>query len=421
MEVKKTILSNGLRLITVNVPGLESVGCVVLTGVGSRYETKDKLGISHVLEHMAFKGTTKRPKAKDIATLVEGVGGEWNAFTDKEETAYWIKLGGENLGLALDVLSDILINPILDPQELTKEKGVVLEEIKMRRDTPRIHIDDIFAEQVLGDQPIGWDTAGDKKSLDKIERSDVKTFIDSYYKSDNMVVALAGKIPGDVTETVERFFSGLARGKTPGYLAAVMEQSAPSVQIDRRPTEQAHIALGVEGVARSDQDYYPLQLLVNVLGEGMSSRLWESIREEKGLAYTVRAGSDSYHDTGLVMVYVGVATDKAEAAVQAILEEMKKIIESKVTSAELNKAKANLKGRLKLSLEETDHLAVTFGLRELLENRVLTVDDIITLIDRVTDKDILRVATRIFRTEKLNLSLIGPYEEKDRFLKLLKL
>lgn len=420
MDVKKTVLPNGLRLITVPIPGLESVTCLVSTAVGSRYETKEKLGISHVLEHMAFKGTAKRPKPRDISTLVEGVGGEWNAFTSKEMTGYWIKLSGEKLDLALDVLSDILLNSTLDPKELTKEVGVVMEEAKMRKDTPRIHIFDMFEEQVLGDQPVGWDTIGTPESLRSIVREDLVSFIATYYKPENMVVAIAGKVTHDIEKRVFDYFSQLKSGLTPGYKAAVMEQSKPRVRLDSRKTEQAHLALGVEGLSRTDNDHYPLLLMETILGHGMSSRLWESIREQKGLAYTVRADADHYHDTGVFSVYAGVDLQKVDKTVVAILEEMSKLINKKVSEKELTKAKEYRKGHLKLRLEDTQEVADMFGLRELLEKRILTVEEVISLIDRVTVDDIFRVVTRLFRTERLNLSLIGPFEDENRFLKLLK-
>lgn len=421
MDVHKAILPNGLRLLTIPIPSLESVTCLVLTGVGSRYETREKLGISHVLEHMAFKGTAKRPKPLDIANLVEGVGGAWNAFTGKEMTGYWIKLSGDHLDLALDVLSDILLNPILDEKELRKEIGVVMEEAKMRKDTPRIHIYDMFEEQLLGDQPIGWDTIGTTQSLRSINRSNLHQFISKYYKTENMVVVVAGKTGPQVEEKIKQYFSGLESGKTPTYQAALMLQERPRVRIDYRVTEQAHLALGVEGVSHTDQDYYPLQVMETILGHGMSSRLWESVRENKGLAYTVRTTSDSYHDTGVFVTYAGVDLTKVEAAVRAILLEYRKLSLHQVTDVELRKGKEYIKGRLKLGLEDTEEVATMFGVRELLEKRVLTVSDIINLLDRVTAEDILRVATRIFREEKLNLSLIGPFKDEKRFLKLLKL
>lgn len=420
MEVKKSILPNGLRLITANIPGLESVTCLVLTGVGSRYETKEKLGISHVLEHMAFKGTKKRPTPREIATLVEGVGASWNAFTWKEMTGYWIKLGSNHLDLALDVISDTLLNSVLDEKEIKKEIGVVLEERKMYLDTPIRHIQDLIDQQVLGDQPVGWDTLGTPESLSAIERPDLVNFITTYYKAENMVIAVAGKIPEDIEVRVQRYFGDLPVGKTPGYKAAVVEQSKPRAVLNFRKTEQAHIAIGVEGVSYLDQDHFPLQVLDVILGQGMSSRLFVFVREKKGLAYTVRSNNLNFHDTGTFFVYAGVDLKKADQSVTAILQEMKKLATEKVNVDELNKGKEFLKGGIKLALEDTREVAEMFGLRELLEKRVLTEEEISNLIDRVTAEDILRVATRLFRTEKLNLSLIGPFEDGNRFLKLLQ-
>lgn len=420
MEVKKSVLPNGLRLVTANIPGLESVTCTVLVGVGSRYETIEKLGMSHVLEHMAFKGTKKRPTALEIATAVEGVGGTWNAFTWKEMTGYWIKLGSDHLDLALDVLADIVVNSVLDEKEIKKEIGVVLEERKMYLDSPTRHINDMIDQQVLGDQPVGWDTLGTPESLANIGRSDLVKLISTYYKTESIVIGIAGKLSDNIEDKVYGYFKDLAKGKTPPYLAAVVEQSSPRVKLDYRKTEQAHIALGFEGVSHLDQDAFPLQVLDAILGQGMSSRLFVFVREKRGLAYTVRSTNFNFHDTGLFFTYAGVDLAKTDEAITAVLDELRKLTRKKVTPEDLRRGKEIVKGGLKLAFEDTMEVAETLGLRELLEKRILTVEDISNLIDRVTAEDVLRVAKRLFRTEKLNLSLIGPFKDEKRFLKLLK-
>lgn len=420
MEVKKSVLPNGLRLITANIPGLESVTCLVLTGVGSRYEKKEKLGISHVLEHMTFKGTKSRPIPGDISRAIEEVGGDSNAFTSKEFTGYYIRLNSEKTEVALDLLSDILLNPIFDIKELKKEENVVLEERKKDIDNPQRHIFTMIEEQIFGDQPIGWDIIGTPESVLSITQKDLFGFVSTYYRPQNMVVVVAGKIPTALDHLINKYFGSIPGKGAPSYSAAVVAQSNPRVRLDSRKFEQVNLAIGLEGVPHTDQDYFPLEVLNSVLGIGMSSRLWHSIREKRGLAYAVKSDADSYHDTGAFVVYAGVGTSKVEEAVEAILQEMSTLKVSKVATKELDKAKEILKGRLKLGMESTLYVAQEVGLRELLEKRILTVDELSNLIDRVTEEDVLRVATRVFRTEKLNLSLIGPFEDESRFLKLLK-
>jgi predicted Zn-dependent peptidase len=420
MDVKKQVLPNGLRLLTADIPGLESITCLVLTAVGSRYEPREKLGISHVLEHMTFKGTKNRPNPGDISKAIEEVGGDSNAFTSKEFTGYFIRLSSDKLEVALDILSDILLNPIFDSKELKKEEGVVLEERKKDIDIPSRHIFDLIEEQVFGDQPLGWSIIGTPDSVLSIDQPDLFNFVSKYYRPQNMVVVIAGKIPSNAASIVERRFNQRGKDEVPSYSAALVEQSSPRVQIDKRKFEQANLALAVEGVDRSDQDFYPLMVLNAILGEGMSSRLFQSVREKRGLAYTVRSSADSYHDAGIFTVYAGVGISKVDEAIKAILEELSLISKIKVPAPEIQKGKEVLKGHLRLGMESTLNVAEEFGLRELLEKRVLSVEEVVTLIDRVTEDDIFRVATRLFKTEKLNLSLIGPFDDENRFLKLLK-
>ncbi len=420
MDIKKAILPNGLRLVTADIPGLESVTCMILTEVGSRYESRDKLGLSHVFEHMVFKGTKTRPIPGDIAEAIESVGGDSNAFTSKEFTGYYIRLSSEKLELALDLLSDMVLNPIFNPDELKKELEVVLEERKKNIDVPARHIYDMIEEEVFGDQPIGWPIIGTPESVRSVSQADLFDFISTYYRPQNMVVVIAGKLPTDVGTKVEKYLHKLKAKDVPAYQAAIVEQVSPRVYIDKRKFEQANLIVAVEGVARSDQDQYPLKVLNAVLGEGMSSRLFRELREKRGLAYAVRSYSENYHDTGIFEVYAGVGLDKVDEAVKTIVGEFGKVIAAKVSDKELQKGKEIIKGQLKLELESTLGVAEEIGLRELLEKQVLTVEEISSLVDRVTAEDVLRAAKRIFRTEKLNLSLIGPFEDEKRFLKLLK-
>lgn len=424
MQYTRSVLENGLRLITIPMPSFESATVLVMVGAGSRYETKQNNGISHFLEHMAFKGTKKRPSAMDIASLVDGIGGEMNAFTGKETTGYYIKSLATHVDLSLDVLSDMLQNSLLDPHEIEKERGVILEEINLYEDTPVRKIGDIYEYLLYGDTPMGWDIAGEKDIIKKINREDFVSYMQSLYSSDNITVVVAGGVTtSEVEKLVTKYFSEMSRFDTKRYKKVLEKQTKPGVYIKHKKTEQVHIALGVRTVPLEHPNHYPLSVLSAVLGGGMSSRLFHEVREKRGLAYYVRASSDHYQDVGSLVATAGVDAKRVQDAVQVMVEEFGKIAHGKlsITKEELKKAKEFLKGHLVLELEDSRAVGVFYASQELLEERIKTADEVLIDIDKVTIDEVQNMAETYFKTDNLNLAVIGDFDNGQMFEKLLEL
>ena len=419
MNFQRTVLSNGIRVIAIPMPSFESVTVLVMVKAGSRYETKDKNGISHFLEHMAFKGTKKRPSAIQISTLIDGIGGEFNAFTGKETTGYYIKSSSNHIDLSLDVLSDMLTNSLLDKLEIDKERGVILEEINLYEDTPARKIGDIYEGLLYGDTPMGWDIAGEKDVIRKIQREDFLSYMSSLYSADNITVVLAGGIdsvkavsdPVKTQTLVNKYFGKMLRFKSLRYSKVVENQTKPKVLIKEKKTEQAHIAVGVRTVPLEHKDQYALSILAAVLGGGMSSRLFHEVREKRGLAYYVRSSSDHYSDCGTLVSMAGVDPKRAEEAVKVMIEEYDKVKSSKfkVQNDELKKAKEILKGHLVLELEDSRAVAGFFGAQELLEQKIDTPDEMIAKVNKVNLEQVEEVAKKYFVKSRLNLAAIGNF------------
>lgn len=423
MDFKRTVLSNGLRVLTIPMPSFESATVMLMVAAGSRYETKQNNGISHFLEHMAFKGTKKRPTAMDIASLIDGMGGEFNAFTGKETTGYYIKSSVANVDLSMDILSDIMQHSLFDAAEIEKEKGVIMEEINLYEDTPARKIGDIYEQLLYGDTPLGWDIAGEKQIIRSVVRDDFTNYMASLYSASNMTLVVAGGVDTkNVREMAEKYFTKMRQFETLRYSGVVENQEKSAVLIKQKKTEQAHFALGVRTVAEEHPDKYPLWLLSAVLGGGMSSRLFSEIREKRGLAYYVRTHSDHYTDCGSLVSMAGVDAKRADEAVKVAVAEYRKIAngKSKIANDELKKAKEFTKGHLVLDLEDSRSVAGFYAQQELLEKTIDNPDDILVKIDKVTVEDIQRVAQKYLGKNPLNLAVIGNFEEKERFQKLLE-
>lgn len=421
MNYQKTTLDNGLRLITVPMNHVQSVTVLILVGAGSRYENRQISGLSHFLEHMAFKGTQKRPTALAISSLIDGLGGEFNAFTSKDQTGYFIKAASKHLPVLVDVLSDMLLHSKFDPQEIERERGVIIEEINLYEDTPSRKVGEIYEELLYGDTPLGWDIAGKKEIIKQIQREDFLQYVGGLYAPENTVVVVAGGLPSKlspVTSWVEKYFGRWQNKKTSQYQVMVDKQNKPQARIVYKKTEQAHLALGTRGYNFFHPDRYVLVVLATILGGGMSSRLFIQVRERRGLAYYVYSVSEHYADVGHFVTRAGVDLNKMEEAIKVILEEYDKF---KVGDEELKKAKEFLKGRLILELEDSRSMASIFASSELLEEKVKTPQEIMVEIDKVTLADLERVAKEIFRPEKLNLAVIGPFKDGQKFEKLLRL
>jgi len=406
------------------MPSFESATVMVMVGAGSRYETRKNSGISHFLEHMAFKGTKKRPSAMDITSLIDGMGGECNASTGKEVTAYYIKSEASKIELSLDVLSDMLKNSKFDPTEIEKEKGVIIEEINMIEDNPMRDIGDVYERLIYGDTPLGWNISGDKNVIRKTSRKDFLSYLKSLYSSHNITVVFAGGIDSKkAVELAEKYLGNMMRFDTLRFIKYQEKQEKPRLFLKTKKTEQVHIAVGFRTVKNNHPDKYPLAVLAAILGGGMSSRLFHEVREKRGLGYYISTGADSYQDAGSIVSMAGIDPKRIQEAIPVIINEHKKIqsLESKIQNSELKKAKEYLKGHMVLGLENSRSVAYYYATQELLEKEINNPDQIIKKIDAVTVKQIENVAKKYFVEKGLNAVIIGNFTSGQEFEKLLKL
>jgi predicted Zn-dependent peptidase len=415
----KTVLPNGLRVVTADMPQAKSVACFVMLAAGSRYETRETNGIAHFAEHMFFKGTERRPTARDIAGEIDAIGGEFNAFTSKEYTGYYVKCAAEHRDVALDVLVDMLRNSKFEPEEIEREKGVIVEEMNMYFDTPRDYVDGVYEELLYDDTPLGWDIIGKKETVRAATRETFLEYIDRWYRSARMVAGVAGAVGSDVLQRVGELLGDVEDGATGEPPPAQWKQDAPRVKLHTKQSDQAHIRLGVHSYPIDHPDRYNLALLATVLGGGMSSRLFTEVRERRGLAYYIYGSNQGYTDAGTLYAQSGVDITRIDEAVSTIVREFGRIASEPVSDDELEKARNFAKGRLVLSLEDPRGM-IMFGLRgEVLEGRYREPDEVIAGYDAVTREDIQRVAQDIIRDDRLNFALIGPFDDPDRFQKLL--
>ncbi|MDO8494939.1 MAG: pitrilysin family protein [bacterium] len=407
--------SNGLRLVTIPMEHTKTVTVLVMVGTGSRYETKEINGISHFLEHMMFKGTEKRPGALDISHELDSIGAEYNAFTSKEYTGYYAKAGAEHFGFVMDVISDIFLNSKLDGEEIEKERGVVIQEINMNFDNPMRHIGDVYEELMYGDQPLGWDIAGPKENILNIKAEKFREYFNSHYFAKNTVVAVAGKVGlEEAKAAVEKYFSNIReRQEVFKPLPVFIRQDKPGVKIIHKATDQSHMLVGVRGYDVFHPKKEVLKIMSVILGGGMSSRLFTEVREKRGLAYYVGSSTDSYLDTGDFSTFAGVENTKIHSAVEVILGEYAKIRNEKVSDQELQKAKDYIKGKMAISFESSDDLASFYAGQELMEGKIATPEEKFEKLNRVTVEDVYAAANDIFKPEKLNMALIGPFKEED--------
>ncbi len=405
-------LSNGLRTITIPIKNTRVATVFVLVKTGSKYEEKKTSGISHFLEHMLFKGTTKRPTPLKIAEDLDKVGGIYNAFTGEEYTGYYAKVNSKKLSLALDWVSDIYINSTLPEKEVEKERGVIKEEINMYFDNPMLYCQTIFQELLYGDQPAGWDVAGTKETVSSISKEDLSSYMNSQYVSENTVVAVAGNIDKEKTEKeIASAFSGIKEGRAKKAYPVVEKQNKPETSVFYKETDQTHFILGARAFNIFSDYRYSQKLLASVLGGMMSSRLFSKIREEMGLAYYIKTDIDSNPDTGVLYTSAGVENSKINEAVSVIMEEYRKICKEKIPEEELLKAKEHIKGKMAINLESSDSLAYFHTVNELLEGKEHTLEEVFRSIDSVTVEDIQKTAEKIFRPENINLAIIGPHKE----------
>ncbi len=405
------------------MPSFESATAMVMVGAGSRYETKQNTGISHFLEHMAFKGTTKRPTAQDIAGLIDGVGGEFNAFTSKEVTGYFVKSAADHVELCLDVLSDMLQSSKLDQNEIDKEKGVILEEKNLYEDTPSRHIGDIYEMLLYGDTPLGWEIVGTKEVIQSINRQNFVDYMGSLYSPDNITVVVAGGIDTLKTEAlIEKYFGEMKPFDIVSYEKQPENQIKPALFIKEKNTEQVHIGIGFRTVSTHNEEKHTLSVLAAILGGGMSSRLFSEVREKRGLAYYVRTGAEHYQDVGNLVSTAGLDPKRVEEGIAVIVDQYAKISSHKsgISKDELSKAKEFLKGHFVLELEDSRAVAGFFAQSEILEGKIETPEELIAKIDKVTMEEVEEAAKKYFKESQLNLAIIGNFPDRQRFEKLLK-
>ena len=419
---RKTILNNGLRILTTSMPHTRSVAIGIFTAVGSRYETQRQRGISHFIEHMLFKGTEKRPTAQLISEEIEGIGGEMNASTGNEVTTYEVKVAHHHLPLALDVLVDMFRHSKLDQVEMEKERQVIIQEIGRTMDMPEAWVHNLIAADIWPQHPVGWDIAGSKESVSQLSRRALQSYIVHKYTPQSTVISLAGKLDHDkVIAQLDEAVRDWKPSAPPTFVPAKPGASGPNAHIEFRKTEQAHLCLGLRAIPRYHPDRFKLMLLNAVLGEGMSCRLFLEIREKRGLAYSVGSYTRLLRDTGALILYAGVEPSKARDTLQAMVEQLSHLQQDSVPLHELNKAREYTKGGILLGMEDTFANAGWVARQELLNQEVLTVDQVMKQLDQVTAEDIQTLAQQLFGTDKLHLAVVGPFKKESAFLSCLRI
>lgn len=420
---RKTTLRNGLRIITIPQKSSQAVTVLILVGTGSKCETKKINGISHFLEHMMFKGTKKRPTPIGVAESLDKIGGIYNAFTGQDFTGYFAKVETSQFELAFDWVSDIFLNSLLPQKEIEKEKKVIIEEINMIYDHPMGYIGEVLWPRLLyGNQPAGWDIAGTKESIKGITRNSLINYRQKQYVPSNTILCIAGNFNKQKSKKlIQEYFAKVAEGSPNQKPKVIEKQKSPKCLLEYRKTDQSHLYLGVRGYNVFHPQRYTQDILGIILGGMMSSRLFVEVREKLGLAYYIKTEVETNPNTGFFATRAGVDNKRIEKAISAILKEYRKISQKKVSKDELKKAKNYIKGQTALTLETSDAQASFYSLQELFKKEILTPEEIYKKIDKITQNDILKIAKDIFRLGKLNLALIGPFKDKNKFQKLLKL
>lgn len=408
---KKITLANGLRILLIPRPQSLAASVLILVEAGSEYETKKINGLSHFLEHMMFKGTVNRPKPGMIAQELAALGAQSNAFTSQEYTGYWAKAESHKVHKIFDIVSDLYLNPIFNQEEIEKERGVIIEEINMYEDTPMRRVQEFFTTLLYGDQPAGWDIAGKKEVIRKVSRNDFIKYRGERYVSSKTVVVVAGNFDIDkVKKQINETFGGLKRKRASAKPKTHEKQSTPKLLLKFKDSDQSHLVLGVRAFNIFDKRRYAAQLLADVLGGGMSSRLFTKVRDELGAAYYVNAGMDLFLDHGYMAVAAGVDHAKIEKVITAILDELRKVRDDLVPDKEFQKCKDHLIGNLILNLETSDEMAGFYGEQEILTGKITSPKRLIDKVNAVRPEEVRSIARAILRNESLNLAVIGPYK-----------
>ncbi len=419
---QKTTLDNGLRIITHAMSHTHSVSVLFLLEVGSRYETDTESGTAHFIEHMTFKGTEKHPTAEHIAQAIEGVGGIFGASTGRETTVFWAKVAEPHLPIALDVLVDMLRHACFDANELKKEAQVIIKEINLTLDTPSELLYLLAYEQLWPDHPLGRDVAGTRESVMALKRDSLLAYLARHYASNRTVVSLAGNLDHDsIVDRLSECLNDWPSTEATTFVPAPDSFTKPRLAVHFCETEQAYIHISAPGLPTAHPDRFALRMLNVVLGEGMSSRLFQEIRERRGLAYSVDAFTETLLDTGVVGMYADVSPDQAVNTVSALLTEWDRLRQEPVPQNELHKAKEYLKGRMFLALEDSISYASWWGRQEIIHQPLESPDEIMAQLDAVTPQEIQSVAQKLFHNEKLNLVVVGPFQDRSPFQAVLRL
>lgn len=423
---ERSLLPGGPRVISARMPGTRSLSVAVTVLVGSREERRRDAGLAHFMEHITFRGTRAFPSSRAVSEAVEGVGGTSNASTGRESTVYWARLPVRHAERAFDVLGELLLRPLLRDEDVARERDIIIEEIRSYQDDPGQHVFDLFDRTWFGDTPLGWEIAGDEETVGAMDGDRIRDFWSRTYRPDRLVVAVAGDLDHEeAVRLTERALEASPRVTGARRLEREWVPAPPApcgrLMVQQRRTAQSHLCLGIPALPRDHPDQWALELLSAVLGDGSSSRLFLSVREEAGLAYDVHSFQVEYQDTGVLGVYAGVDPDDQVKALTAILAELARIRDERVPAAELDKARAYVSGRLELRLEDTRHMCSWLGSQEALHDRVLTPDEALGSLAAVTPDQVQDLAGRLIRDETLSLAIISPRAGERSLARALRL
>lgn len=420
MSFTQSNLKNGAKVVLAPFSGTDAAAILVAFQVGSRNETDNVWGGSHFVEHLMFKGTTRRPQTVDISKELDRYGAQYNAYTGKDLTGYWVKIAGEQLPVAIDLLNDMIFHSVFNAEEMEREKNVIVEEIKMYEENPIMHIEDLLEEAMFDGHILGKNIAGTAESVKSMKRDDVMAYHASHYRPENMVIVASGKLPSDILEQLEKTFGTVApSGSARSAFAVIGDQtSVGRIRYQHKDLEQIQLSLGFPTVGRGHADEAPLKLLSVILGGTMSSRLFVEVRERRGLCYTVRTGVEGYQDIGMFTVRAGLDATRLEEAMKVIADELRKAATDGVTADELAMVKENVRGGLSLSLEDSADRAEFYGRQALFLGTIEEPAERLKKFDAVTLEDIARVAKQYLRFDRMSLAAIGPFKSEDE-LKLL--
>jgi predicted Zn-dependent peptidase len=416
MKFNKTTLENGLRIITVPMADNPSVTVLVMVEAGSKYETKEINGISHFLEHLVFKGTTKRPRASDISREFDALGAEHNAFTSQEYTGYYGKAAAKKCDALIEILSDMYLNPLIDKDEMEKEKGVIIEEIRMYNDQPRTVVSYLFEELLYGDQPAGWKVVGTEENIRACTREQVVKYRQEHYKSEGTVVIVAGSFDeGSIVKKVEDYFKDVSTGPSKGKVAVIEEQVSPQVKTIYKDTDQTHLVIGVRTFPINDKRVPVMRVLTAILGKGMSSRLFSRMRNELGICYYIGASHDTSTDHGEFSISAGVDNSRVKEGITEILKQCVKMKDELVGELELQKVKDYIAGKTMLNLETSDARADFCGHNEILKKNIESPEEAIKKVYAVTAEEVRNLAQEIFVNKSLNMAIVGKFKDGEGF------